>query len=95
MLFFQGNTPSNQGHGTAFYDGLVCAGSNLVRMASKYSDANGTASFPASGDPQLHVSGLVPAAGGVRYYQAWYRNFTGPCGTHSNFTNGWMLLWVP
>ena len=95
MLFFQGNTPSALGHGTAFFDGLVCAGSSLVRLAGKTSSATGTASYPQAGDPLLHIRGLIPPAGGVRHYQAWYRNFTGPCGTHSNFTNGWMLLWVP
>ncbi len=96
MLFFQGSSPNNLGHGTAAFDGLVCAGgSPLIRLAGKLSDAGGSASYPQLGDLALSVKGAIPPAGGVRYYQVWYRNFTGPCGTHSNFTNGWMLLWVP
>ncbi|MBK7642048.1 MAG: thrombospondin type 3 repeat-containing protein [Planctomycetes bacterium] len=96
MLFFQGASPNHQGLGTAAYDGLVCAGgSPLIRLAGKPSGAGGTASFPGVGDPLLSVKGQIPPAGATRYYQVWYRNLSGPCGQHSNFTNGWLLLWIP
>jgi hypothetical protein len=95
MLFFQGNNPNNLGHGTPYLDGLVCAGSNLVRLAPKQANASGSASFPEAGDPLLSVRGLVPPGTHPRYYQVWYRNVTGPCGGHSNFTNGLLVLWVP
>jgi hypothetical protein len=94
-LFFQGSTQNHNGQGTDLYDGLVCAGgAPLVRLAVKTA-ADGTTSFPQSGDPLLHVKGQIPPAGGTRYYQVWYRNVSGPCGHFSNFTNGLMVLWVP
>ena len=96
MLFFQGSFPNQSGMGSQAYDGLVCAGgAPLIRLGSKSSGAGGTAVYPGAGDPLLSVRGQIPAIGGTRYYQVWYRNVNGPCGTHSNFTNGWTLVWVP
>jgi hypothetical protein len=34
-------------------------------------------------------------AGGVRYYQLWYRNVPGLCGTFSNLSNGVSVVWIP
>jgi hypothetical protein len=96
MLFFQGVNQAAFGQGITFFDGLVCVGGGpLIRLASKNSHASGSASYPEPGDPLLSVRGQIPAVGGLRYYQVWYRDFSGPCGTHSNFTNGFVLLWMP
>jgi len=96
MLFFQGVSQAAFGQGIAAFDGLVCVGGgSFIRLASKNSHAGGSASFPEPGDPLLSVRGQVPAVGGTRCYQVWYRDFSGPCGTHSNFTNGFLLAWLP
>jgi hypothetical protein len=95
-LFFQGSTQNHNGQGSALYDGLVCAGgAPVIRLGVKHATAGGTGSFPEAGDRLLHVKGQIPAGGGTRYYQAWYRNVSGPCGNFSNFTNGLIVLWLP
>lgn len=93
-LFFQGDQQINGGFGTSFNDGLVCAGGVIRRLAVR-SIVAGAASYPASGEVAISVVGLVPAAGAARYYQVWYRNQTGPCGTRSNISNGVQVIWVP
>jgi hypothetical protein len=95
-LFFQGSTENHNGAGSALYDGLVCAGgAPVIRLGVKHATAGGNASFPETGDPSLHVKGQIPAGGGTRYYQLWYRNVPGPCGNFSNFSNGLIVLWLP
>jgi hypothetical protein len=71
MLFFQGLTPNNLGHGTPAFDGLVCAGGGLIRMSGAVSNGAGVATFPGPSQPALHVLGQVGPAGGTRYYQVW------------------------
>jgi hypothetical protein len=51
--------------------------------------------FPASGDVLISIRGAIPASGGTRAYQAWYRNNGGPCGSGFNLTNGVQVTWVP
>jgi hypothetical protein len=89
-LFFQGNTTTN----TPFRDGKLCVTGSVVRLIQR--DATGgSTSYPGVGDPRISALGSVPAAGAARYYQAWYRNSTGPCGTGSNTTNGVAVIWTP
>jgi hypothetical protein len=51
--------------------------------------------YPGVGDPSLSVAGFVPAAGGQRNYQAWYRTPAGCGGATSNLTNGISVAWGP
>ncbi len=77
-------------------DGIGCASGQIVRLGTKSVAANSSA-FPHAGDPLISVRGLVPAAGGVRFYQCFYRNAVGafcPPAT-SNRTNGVAISWMP
>ncbi len=92
-LYFQANGLILDG--APFGDGLRCANGGVVRLATKAS-VGGTSHFPGAGDPDLHVKGNVPSAGGWRYYQAWYRNIATFCTASTfNLTNGVALLWAP
>jgi hypothetical protein len=78
-----------------FGDGLRCASGQLIRLAT-VSIAGASSSYPAAGDPAISVKGHVPATGGVRYYQVYYRNPNGsPCGTLFNITSGVSVIWQP
>jgi hypothetical protein len=92
VLFFQGTQLVGGGAGTAFGDGLRCAGGSVIRLATR-SASGGNASYPATGDASVSVRGLV-AGPGQRHYQVWYRNIVGPCGTGSNLTNAVTVAWV-
>ena len=50
--------------------------------------------LPQAGNPPIHVLGQIGSSV-TRYYQAWYRNVLGPCGTGSNTTNGIAVMWTP
>jgi hypothetical protein len=45
----------------------------------------------------VSVLGQIPAAGGTRYYQAWYRNAIAAWCTPERFnlTSGLQIDWVP
>lgn len=80
-----------QGAGLAgfpFRDGLLCVASPTVRLETVVSDPTGTARSTV----QLAVAGAAQP-GELRYYQFWYRDPGGACGTGSNLSNGWALDW--
>jgi hypothetical protein len=90
-VFLQGDAVAE----APFGDGLRCASGQLLRLATK-SMASGASSYPQAGDPTISVKGHVPATGGVRYYQVFYRNPNGsPCGTFFNITSGVSVIWQP
>jgi hypothetical protein len=94
-LYFQGTAQTAGGTGTLFGDGLRCAAGTMIRLGVK-TNVGGVSSYPTAGDPPISVAGLIPAAGGTRTYQAWYRNaaaFCTPLGY--NLTNGYQLVWFP
>ncbi len=102
-VFFQGTLRENGGAGTVFGDGLRCAGGTAVRMsqfgvvagvaATGYGGANG---IDGGSTVPVHTQGLVPAAGGLRTYQLWYRNAAAYCTSAVfNLTNGVEILWTP
>ena len=93
-LFIQGDAQINGGFGAPFNDGLVCAGGTILRLGVKITN-NGTNSYPQVGDLPISQKGLIPPAGGVRYYQCWYRDVTGPCGTRTNISNAVRVIWIP
>lgn len=95
VLFFQGDGQIAAGNGVVFGDGIRCAGGSIVRLGSKIT-SGGTASFGhgIGSDPDVSVRGQVPAGGGTRYYQAWYRNAASFCTSSTfNLTNGLSLVW--
>jgi hypothetical protein len=78
-----------------FNDGLKCIHGPLIRIGTGQPLVGGSVSYPVGTQPLVSVKGLVPASGGVRYYQAVYRNNGGPCGTGLNITNGLSVVWQP
>jgi hypothetical protein len=92
VLFFQGTQAVNGGQGTAFGDGLRCAGGSIVRLGIKLASGS-TSTYPQAGDPSVSVRGGVVAPG-TRAYQAWYRNAATFCTSDPfNLTNGLSVLW--
>ena len=92
VLLFQGTT----GSAAAFGDGLRCAAGTILRLGTRSTSA-GAAAWPgAGGAPSLSAIGAIPAAGGVRNYQAWYRNSASFCTASAfNLTNGLQVTWLP
>jgi len=92
-LFFQGTAAAAPG--THLAGGLRCAGGTLIRLGAKVA-SGGSATYPQGGDLSISVRGQVPAWGGYRYYQAWYRDPHSTCsaGTY-NLTDGLSVLWIP
>jgi hypothetical protein len=95
VLFFQGTIQQNGGAGAVFGDGLRCAGGTVVRLGSK-TVTGGTASYPGIGNASVSVKGQIPAGGGTRQYQAWFRNQAPFCtAAVFNLSNGLTIPWVP
>ncbi|MBL8863253.1 MAG: hypothetical protein JNK02_14750 [Planctomycetes bacterium] len=95
-LYFQGTGLSGAGLGVAFGDGLRCASGATVRLATK-TNFGGGSQYPGAGDPAVSVRGLVPAAGGARTYQVWYRNSDPGFCTPAffNLSNALVAAWIP
>jgi hypothetical protein len=97
-LFFQGTLQANGGFGSVLNDGLLCATGEIVRLKGKSATAGAMSfGFGQPNDPQVSVRGSVPAAGGTRTYQLWYRNqpamFCPPSAF--NMSNGVEITWLP
>jgi hypothetical protein len=93
-LYFQGTAQTGGGAGTAFGDGLRCAGGSVIRLGTK-TNVGGSSSFPSGADPLIHVKG-ADTAGNVRDYQCWYRNAAAFCTPSTfNLTNGVEITWTP
>lgn len=77
-------------------DGIGCVGGPIIRLGNK-STAGNASSYPQGGDPLVSVRGMIPAIGGIYYYQCYYRNAVAtfcPPAT-SNRTNGIEVVWFP
>jgi hypothetical protein len=77
-------------------DGIGCVGGALIRFGVK-PVVGGASTYPTGADPIVSVRGMLPAAGGTRYYQCFYRNAAAafcPPAT-SNRTNGFIIVWAP
>jgi hypothetical protein len=97
VLYFQGTSQTSGGTGVAFGDGLRCASGTIVRLATRTNDGTGASSYGAPlGDTPVSVRGQLPAGGGTRQYQAWYRNAAAFCTPSTfNLTNGLEIVWAP
>ena len=97
-IFFQGDQRENNGSGTVFNDGLLCASGTIVRLKGVFS-MNGTATlgFGTPNDAPVSTLGGLPSAGGTRTYQLWYRSqpdmFCLPAPF--NMSNGVEIVWGP
>lgn len=90
-LFFQGLNAVNGGQGSAFGDGLRCAGGGLLRLQIRIADGSGAAQTTLPIPPLAQVQ-----AGNTRRYQWWYRDpVASPCGTGFNLSNGLEFVWLP
>ncbi len=97
VTFFQGTGTVFDGlYGSgAFGDGRRCVNGTLIRLHPQMAPG-GAVQIPAPGDASLSVQGAIPAAGGSRYYQVWYRNSASFCTPATfNLTNGLMVTWHP
>lgn len=93
-LFFQGTSLVSVGLGSAFGDGLRCAGGSIVRLGSRVASGGVATLGFAMGDGPISVTGHVAAPGATRVYQVWYRNSAVFCTASSfNFTNGFEVRW--
>jgi hypothetical protein len=94
-LYFEGTTQLNGGLGTVFGDGLRCAGGAVVRLGTK-TNVGGSSQYPVGADLPVSQKGMVPAGGGTRTYQCWYRNAAAFCTPSTfNLTNGLEVTWTP
>lgn len=91
-LFYQGTGTSD----IAFGDGKLCAAVGIIRLGVVFPIA-GSASYPGGLTPNpVNVQGSVPAGGGLRHYQTWYRDAIAFCTTSTfNLTNGLSFTWIP
>ena len=91
VLLFQGTGQT----AAVFGDGLRCAAGTIVRLGTRTTSA-GAAAWPAGSGSTLSLLGAVPAGGGLRTYQAWYRNSAAYCtASVFNLTNGVAVDWLP
>ena len=59
-------------------------------------NSGGASSFGGGNDPHVSVKGNVPANGGTRYYQIWYRDAATFCAPETyDPSNGLELAWRP
>jgi hypothetical protein len=81
----------------AFGDGLRCAVGGLVPLTRipRPIDPFGTVGYGSClGDPLISErTGVVPGSGVTRFYQCWFRDPSGPCGSSFNTTNGVAITW--
>ncbi|MBL8862418.1 MAG: right-handed parallel beta-helix repeat-containing protein [Planctomycetes bacterium] len=96
-LYFQGDAiDAIYGPGgVAFGDGLRCVFGTIIRLGIKAS-VNGSSMFGAGvgNDPRISVRGALPAPGGTRHYQVWYRDGATFCTpARFNTSNGLTIAW--
>jgi hypothetical protein len=97
-LFFQGTTQAGSGMGAVFNDGLLCATGEIIRLKGKIAMSGSmTLGFGNPADQPVSVRGALPAGGGTRVYQVWYRNQAPQFCTAERFnmSNGLEITWVP
>jgi hypothetical protein len=94
-MFVQGTARANGGAGTAFGDGLRCAGGRTVSL-SRVATAGGTASFPDhAADATVSSRGGVVVPG-TRDYQVLYLDRARYCTPETfNLTNAIEIVWAP
>lgn len=83
---------------TTFYDGLRCINLPVLRHATKNSGATGSFALgpgiAALSLARFGASGTI-SAGDTLFFQTWYRDPTGPCGTSANVTSAVKVTFLP
>lgn len=94
VLFCQGTAQITP---TPFGDGVRCMGGTVMRLALRHAQpGQGWVSYPYNGEPAISAIGNVPASGGPRFYQAWYRNAVQFCTSATfNMSNMLRINWLP
>lgn len=90
-IFFLANNAVGGGLGTAFGDGLRCAGGGVKRLQVVFAGGAGNASSTVT---ISQAAGLV--AGDLKRLQWWHRDpIASPCGNGFNLSNGVEVTWTP
>jgi len=90
---FQGTLGNN---GVAFGDGVRCVAGAQIRIRTKNADGTGSAIWPSGAEADLSVTGAIPVAGALRYYQVSYRNSASYCTPATfNISSGLRVVWLP
>jgi len=96
VMYVQGSLSVDEGMGRVFGDGLMCVSGPIVKLGSA-SAWQGRSAFPPDGRKgSIGDLGGIPARGGTRYYQAFYRDHPFVAsGAVFNSTNAWSEVWMP
>ena len=95
-IYLQGTARDTGGLGTPLFDGLRCLSGSIMRLGLE-TNVGGASQYPNAGELPITTRGSVPAPGGQRFYQAWYRDaLTSFCPpATANWTNGLAVTWYP
>lgn len=74
---------------SSFGDGLRCVGGSMERLELILVDGSGSTETSSP----LSLAGSGVNSGDWRYYQWWYRDVNGPCGSGFNTSNAVSLRW--
>jgi hypothetical protein len=92
-LFFQGSAVTYSG--ASFGDGRRCVAGVVRRLGTKHA-SGGSAGYPGTTDPPLHVIGQIAQAGTFAAYQVWYRDSAAYCTPEAfNLTSALSTVWKP
>lgn len=83
-IVFMGTAPNQ----LPLADGALCVGGSIQRFAGKLTTTFGAFTYEA-GLP-VSVTGLTES-----YFQAWFRDNGGTCGSGSNLSNALRVTWTP
>jgi hypothetical protein len=80
---------------SAFGDGRRCVTGSVIRLGAIQA-SSGIAVYPGLSDQPISLRGAIPALGGRRMYQVWYRNAATFCTASTfNLTNALSVNWQP
>lgn len=86
LLFSSGSSAAG-GAGLPFGDGIRCLSGPFQRLGVEFVQADGRVHWDA--DQLLSSTGID--AGSSAYFQVWYRDTAGPCGSGFNLSNGYRV----
>ncbi len=94
-LFAQSATAPTTATAPVFGDGVRCLSGTITRLATR--QASGTSvQLGVPGDPKISVIGVLPQAGGTRFYEIFYRNAAPFCSLSTfNSSNSIRIVWTP
>ncbi|HTF89356.1 MAG TPA: GEVED domain-containing protein [Planctomycetota bacterium] len=90
VIFFIGANQLNGGNGVHLADGLLC-----LQPTKRYPPQMSSPTGQIDIVQVVGLSGNLITAGSTWYFQAWYRDPTGPCALGSNLTNGLGITFTP